>query len=43
MEMTETQVNLIATHIADFSLAYLRTASVKHGKHYQPDKSRKRK
>jgi AcrR family transcriptional regulator len=41
MVMTETQVNLIATHIADFSLAYLRTASVKH--EHPPDKSRRRK
>lgn len=42
MEMNETQVNLIATHIADFSLAYLRSASVKNGKH-PVDKSRRRK
>jgi TetR/AcrR family transcriptional regulator, regulator of cefoperazone and chloramphenicol sensitivity len=43
MEMTETQINLIATHIADFSLAYLRTASVKHGKRQTLEKSSRRK
>jgi AcrR family transcriptional regulator len=39
MRLTEAQVNVIATHIADFSLAYLRTAAVKQGK----KKSRRRK
>lgn len=43
MEMTEAQVDVIATHIADFSLAYLRTANLKSGRHSAPGKSRRKR
>jgi hypothetical protein len=43
MKMTGTQVDLIATHIADFSLAYLRTSTVKHRKANSLSEARKRR
>jgi AcrR family transcriptional regulator len=43
LKMTPEQVNLIANHIADFSLAYLRTATAPLASRTQPKNGRKRK
>jgi AcrR family transcriptional regulator len=42
LKMTAPQLDLIANHIADFSLAYIRTAGPEHGKRNLPGKARKR-
>ena len=43
MKMTASQLDRIANHIADFSLAYIRTAGAEHGKGKLPSEARKRR